>query len=307
MSRIILMSDIHANRHALKAARDVADELSPDTFWILGDVLGYGPEPGRTWTMVKNLNPDIMLAGNHDWYITPQNINEANGATLLRTTVSSVVDDEVIHVDGPNPLAAKVDALHRQVVSSDVFADLHQAKCRTRYGDNVFIAHASYYGRDEDGDPATWLETSLRSEEAVDALYNSPVAEWHDIQDVPVLHIAGHTHLPTFWSRPHRAIEGMVNDIWKRHGNDHEPVMRKTYHLEVGRYYHINPGSVGFPRGNCSCPSIALLDTDAWTITWYPTPYNADLTRQQMADMNYPEKLYSKKYLQPCTPDEDSC
>lgn len=64
--KIVILCDIHGNLPALEAVmREVRHNISPDAVFFGGDVVGYGPWPGETIDMVR----DVMTAGvlgNHD-------------------------------------------------------------------------------------------------------------------------------------------------------------------------------------------------------------------------------------------------
>jgi diadenosine tetraphosphatase ApaH/serine/threonine PP2A family protein phosphatase len=63
--RVAVLSDIHANLHALQAVlADVAVE-EPDELWCLGDVVGYGPSPNECCAVVRE-EAQLTLCGNHD-------------------------------------------------------------------------------------------------------------------------------------------------------------------------------------------------------------------------------------------------
>jgi len=62
--RMVVLSDIHANMAALE--RVLADLPSYDELYCLGDVVGYGPDPNEVVEALRNLQPTIVLAGNHD-------------------------------------------------------------------------------------------------------------------------------------------------------------------------------------------------------------------------------------------------
>ncbi len=63
--KIAVVSDIHANLHALEAVlADIAKE-SPDEVWSLGDVVGYGAFPNRCASLLA-AQTTVGLAGNHD-------------------------------------------------------------------------------------------------------------------------------------------------------------------------------------------------------------------------------------------------
>lgn len=65
MSRpILVMADIHGNLPALKAV--LADSAGCATgIWVLGDIAGYGPDPGECLELLRRLDA-VMVAGNHD-------------------------------------------------------------------------------------------------------------------------------------------------------------------------------------------------------------------------------------------------
>ena len=50
--RVAVISDIHANYHALEAVLAEVTDEAPDEIWCLGDVVGYGPEPNRCCELV---------------------------------------------------------------------------------------------------------------------------------------------------------------------------------------------------------------------------------------------------------------
>jgi predicted phosphodiesterase len=61
--RIAVLSDIHANLAALEAVRD---DLPPvDEIWVLGDIVGYGPQPNEVIRQLQELGARSVM-GNHD-------------------------------------------------------------------------------------------------------------------------------------------------------------------------------------------------------------------------------------------------
>jgi predicted phosphodiesterase len=77
--RIAILSDIHANYHALAAVLAVLEHESVDEIWCLGDTVGYGPRPNRCCATVAE-HTTICLAGNHDLAVTGAlSIAEFNG------------------------------------------------------------------------------------------------------------------------------------------------------------------------------------------------------------------------------------
>jgi predicted phosphodiesterase len=63
--RVAVISDIHANLHALSAVLRDVDAASPDEVWCLGDTVGYGPRPNECADLVRE-RTDVCLIGNHD-------------------------------------------------------------------------------------------------------------------------------------------------------------------------------------------------------------------------------------------------
>jgi predicted phosphodiesterase len=63
--RVAVVSDIHANLHALEAVLEAIDSEAPDELWCLGDLVGYGPKPNECCALVEE-RATTCLAGNHD-------------------------------------------------------------------------------------------------------------------------------------------------------------------------------------------------------------------------------------------------
>ena len=61
--RIAVLSDIHSNLAALEAVRD--DLTSVDEIWVLGDIVGYGPQPNEVIRALQQMGARSVL-GNHD-------------------------------------------------------------------------------------------------------------------------------------------------------------------------------------------------------------------------------------------------
>ena len=63
-----LLSDIHANLHALEACMAHARQQGVDKWAILGDIVGYGGEPLPVVETIMELHHEgaVVLQGNHD-------------------------------------------------------------------------------------------------------------------------------------------------------------------------------------------------------------------------------------------------
>ena len=63
--RLAILSDIHANLEALTAALAEVDVRGADAVVCLGDVVGYGPDPGPCLDIIRERCGAVVL-GNHD-------------------------------------------------------------------------------------------------------------------------------------------------------------------------------------------------------------------------------------------------
>ncbi len=64
--RYLVISDIHANAHALEAVLADAADLGYDATLCLGDLVGYGADPAAVIDRVFALAPVGLIRGNHD-------------------------------------------------------------------------------------------------------------------------------------------------------------------------------------------------------------------------------------------------
>jgi diadenosine tetraphosphatase ApaH/serine/threonine PP2A family protein phosphatase len=61
--RLAVLSDIHANLAALNAVRGDLPEV--DELWVLGDIVGYGPQPNEVIAALQEMGARSVM-GNHD-------------------------------------------------------------------------------------------------------------------------------------------------------------------------------------------------------------------------------------------------
>jgi predicted phosphodiesterase len=64
--RYLVLTDIHANLEALDAVLADARSHGYDQTLVLGDLVGYGPDPNEVIARIKALRPVAMIRGNHD-------------------------------------------------------------------------------------------------------------------------------------------------------------------------------------------------------------------------------------------------
>ncbi len=63
--RYAILSDIHANLHALEAVLSDIEKNNPERIICLGDVVGYGAYPNECLELIHQ-HVDKVIAGNHD-------------------------------------------------------------------------------------------------------------------------------------------------------------------------------------------------------------------------------------------------
>ena len=87
--RSLIVSDIHSNLEAFDAVlADAQSNGGYDEVWFLGDLVGYGADPGPCIARLRGL-PNLSIAGNHDHAATgklnPDLFNGAARAAALWT------------------------------------------------------------------------------------------------------------------------------------------------------------------------------------------------------------------------------
>jgi diadenosine tetraphosphatase ApaH/serine/threonine PP2A family protein phosphatase len=64
--RTALLADIHANLPALEACLAHAAEQRAERYVFLGDLVGYGPDPGPVVDLIGGIAGAVVIRGNHD-------------------------------------------------------------------------------------------------------------------------------------------------------------------------------------------------------------------------------------------------
>jgi len=66
--RLAILTDIHANREAFEAVMEDAAGRRVDRYIFLGDIVGYGPDPGWCIATMQRMRAEgaLVVRGNHD-------------------------------------------------------------------------------------------------------------------------------------------------------------------------------------------------------------------------------------------------
>jgi len=111
--RVAVLSDIHANLEALQAAVRSAEARGADHLVNLGDVVGYGPDPGACLEVVR-AEFAVNVMGNHDLAVAGGTIDylppDAQAAVRLHREMLTAPQTEWLA--GLPPRAATLDAVY---------------------------------------------------------------------------------------------------------------------------------------------------------------------------------------------------
>jgi len=64
--RYLILTDIHANLEGLETCLKDARARGYDETLVLGDIVGYGPDPNAVIQTIRGLKPRAIVRGNHD-------------------------------------------------------------------------------------------------------------------------------------------------------------------------------------------------------------------------------------------------
>jgi predicted phosphodiesterase len=114
--RVAVISDVHANYHALEAVLEEIEAERVDAVWCLGDTVGYGPLPNECCETVRG-RTDRCLVGNHDLVVvgelTVSDFNdEAAAAALWTSGVLTHASRRFLESLKPSEEADGVDLFH---------------------------------------------------------------------------------------------------------------------------------------------------------------------------------------------------
>ena len=231
--RALILSDIHANLEALDAVLyDAQAHGGYNAVWCLGDLVGYGADPGPCIARLRTLpiggrdsNNDsggvIAIAGNHDHAATgqlnPDLFNNAARAAAL-WTARQLTNAELDYLAGL-PLTAQAG--------------------------NFTMAHGSLR------DPILEYLISEPAASATFALLTTPFC------------LVGHSHYPLVWSEGGNSEDGdSKSDDSNDAGRPSVALLdpAQPLRLDVGQRRIINPGSVGQPRDGDWRASYLIFD-----------------------------------------------
>ena len=131
--RVAVLSDVHANLHALEAVLAEVEAEGIDQVWFLGDLVGYGPKPNECAALLQE-RAAICLAGNHDLVVLGKIsiATFAGEAAAAAAWTQTVLDDAV---------RAFLDSLQPETVAAG--AELYHGSPRDPVWDYVLTEDAA--------------------------------------------------------------------------------------------------------------------------------------------------------------------
>ncbi|MFA5203757.1 MAG: metallophosphoesterase family protein [Lentisphaeria bacterium] len=115
-----ILGDIHANIEALQAVLHKCRELGVDKYLCIGDLVGYNASPRECVELVRSMNMEVVLKGNHD--------EQATAGTRLA---------------GFNPQAAMAIEWTRQQLTDDQCGWLSALPMLKNLGAKMTVVHAT--------------------------------------------------------------------------------------------------------------------------------------------------------------------
>jgi diadenosine tetraphosphatase ApaH/serine/threonine PP2A family protein phosphatase len=237
-----VISDIHSNLEALTAVLDDIEKHGIETIYCLGDVVGYGPNPGECLDLIIERTKWCVL-GNHDYavFYEPTNFNYAAEQASFWTR-------EVMEAAGPNEQSRKwwrflgILPMRRSL--------------RTRLGGRIVtfdFVHAS---------PRRPINEYIFP----DDVYTNPVKVRVLFDRVSHICFVGHTHVPgVFLNEPDFYLPDELNNV---------------YPIVDGEKAIINIGSVGQPRDKDWRASYAYVEEDR--LHFVRVEYDVDKTVEKI-------------------------
>ena len=254
--RVAVLSDIHANLHALEAVAKDLEREGAQEIWCLGDIVGYGGHPHECLGWVVE-HATYVVKGNHD--------------------------DAVVTGDTAwfNPMAAHAARKHAQLLNDAEKQRLAAWPLEIRRrmaAADILLVH---------GSPEDPLHEYVQPNDAI-----AGMRRWHDKGDLLLM---GHTHLP-FAASPSGLPSGAAAGSGARRAWRFDGFRETPSTVDPRAPFVVNPGSVGQPRDGDARASYALLDLDAHSATLRRVSYDVDAAAQAIAKLGLDSALGQRLY-----------
>ena len=186
------------------------------------------------------------------------------GATTIRGNHDKAVTD-LMGTDDFNPIARAAVLWSRSQLSNENLDWLAALPQGPREAEGVVLVHGAF--QDED-------EYVFTPSQALEGLLDSTL---------PVT-FYGHTHHQGGFSYQDTLLE-----VLQLHPRDTEE--RSALHLESGKRYLLNPGSIGQPRDGDPRAGFAIADLEHEIVEFWRVPYVIEKVQERMRVARLPEPL----------------
>lgn len=256
--KIGLIADIHSNIEALQAVQTAGQAEGITTWWVAGDVIGYGPRPVETLRLFK----EMMGQPGSAWVIGN------NDAIWLGILSRDAAREDSLKAQDLNEEALQNDVnlrtwFQEQASQPERFQgitlSLGKTACLMRH---TFDENLSRYIKPVDGEyiiqTYVWplMDTRL------------PICESR-------LFLFGHSHYPTLYQGDQA--------VWVEYNH--------AYSLMKSSVSVINPGGLGQGRDGDPRAAFAVLDDESQTITFRRLKYLNSAVTRDLYHLGYPVSL----------------
>lgn len=126
--RYLVLSDLHANLEATDAVLAAAEVLRPDHTLVLGDLVGYGPDPNAVLDRILTRPGTTVIRGNHDRVaarLGPDTDFNPHAQAAIRWTTAQLTPDWLRELAalprGPIGVDADIEICHGAPFDEDFY------------------------------------------------------------------------------------------------------------------------------------------------------------------------------------------
>ncbi len=257
-----ILADLHGNLEATTAVIEDAKSKAVDNWIVLGDIVGYGPNPNEVMDLIYSFIPEKnIVAGNHD----------EKAVLFLDFPVV-----EALTFSGWSPAAAQ--AIHwtarklfshnairlRNLVNSDQYAISHR-----RNKKNLLFVHSSPHNPKE----MEYIHEFLDAQRLFFDHFSMPKK---------TRAFVGHVHIPQLYAQRNGAITCL----------DHRLVASNPQN-ELSDYQSVLTvcPSVGQPRDRNPDAGYVVYDSKKDTVDFVRVKYDPQITQKKIFDEGLPLSL----------------
>lgn len=285
-----LISDLHANRHALQEVVKDARRFDPQVeFWCLGDVFGRGPSPTDVWDRLQlDICPTVWLAGNWDWGLIGR---------IRNVEVDGYMDGEFKKEWWQSLVYQEEQIRHARSDYQEICQQIAALPQMAVPYPGIYVAHGCF-----DLDLSAVLQRKCVSDYIWFDKFQQVLHAWETLrsfiknpQDLPgVVNLTGRWDAPRLLAVGHTHLRGIY---WYGEKPGLEPSVRVDhwYSIPADRPALVNPGSVGFPRvkDQAGCASYALLEIqdEHWRLCFRDVWFDCNRVIELLDHFGYPEAI----------------